>query len=62
MASRLDFAAAISRAAAVFEVEDRSLLAIANATRAEIYLRLSMADEAASLGAGPVRRNPHMHS
>jgi CHAT domain-containing protein/predicted negative regulator of RcsB-dependent stress response len=39
--------AALSQATAVFKREDRSLAAIAEATRAEIYLRLNMSHEAA---------------
>ncbi len=41
-----DALAAIARAGRVFDAEDKSLAAIAEQTRAEIYLRLNMTDDA----------------
>lgn len=48
--------AALARAGTVFDTGDRSVGAIMNATRAEIYLRLNMADEAETLARSALSR------
>ncbi len=48
--------ASLSRAATVFEEADKSLAAITEATRAEVYLQLNMATEAAAAARAAITR------
>lgn len=54
-----DALAAVSRASRVFDAEDKSLAAIAEQTRAEIYLRLNMTDEATSAASAALAHFEH---